>query len=87
MSTAPVSAAKSPAATSASSTVAPTRRTRAPYAWVAATLGSGAASGMKTVEVVPSSDAARATPCAWLPADAATTPRARSSSVSRAMRT
>jgi hypothetical protein len=46
----------------------------APYARVAATFGSGAPSGMKTVDVLPSSDAASATPCAWLPALAATTP-------------
>jgi hypothetical protein len=87
MSTAPVSAANARAAPSASSTVAPAKRTCAPYAWVAATFGSGAASGMKTVEVHPSSDAASATPCAWLPALAATTPCARSCSDSRAMRT
>ena len=42
---------------------------------------------MKTVACVPSSPAASATPWAWLPALAATTPRARSSSVSREIRT
>jgi hypothetical protein len=52
---------------------------------VAATLGSGADSGMKTVAAQPSSRAARATPWAWLPALAATTPRARSASVRRAI--
>src|SRR3954454_11690185 len=36
---------------------------------------------MKMVARTPISRAARATPCAWLPAEAATTPRARSSSV------
>ncbi len=87
MSTAPVCAANTRAATSASSTVMPCSRTWAPYALVAATLGSGAASGMKTVAVAPSSWAASATPCAWFPALAATTPRARSASLSRAIRT
>ena len=53
---------------------------------MAATLGSGAVSGMKIVAFAPSSRAASATPCAWLPALAATTPRARSSSVSREIR-
>ncbi len=43
------------------STVVPAVRI-APYPLVAATLGSGAASGMNTVAVVPSSRAARATP-------------------------
>ena len=54
--------------------------TCAPYARVATSLGSGAPSGMKTVERMPSSWAASATPWAWLPALAATTPRAFSSS-------
>ena len=47
----------------------------------------GAPSGMKTVAAMPCCCAASATPCAWFPADAATTPRARSSSESRAIRT
>src|SRR6516164_8523163 len=42
---------------------------------------------MTTVAVVPSSAAAKATPCAWLPALAATTPRARSAAVSLLIRT
>jgi hypothetical protein len=87
ISTAPFSSAKTSADSSASSTVLPACRTSAPYPLVAATFGIGAASGMNTVERVPSSWAASATPCAWLPALAATTPRARSSSDSRAMRT
>src|SRR5829696_4183271 len=41
---------------------------------------------MKTVAVMPSSCAASATPCAWLPALAATTPRSRSAADSRAIR-
>src|SRR6478736_9676463 len=46
----------------------------------------GAPFGMKTVDLMPSAVAASATPCAWLPALAATTPRARSSSLSVDMR-
>src|SRR5581483_5785325 len=41
---------------------------------------------MKIVAGTPSSEAARATPWAWLPALAATTPAARSAGASRAMR-
>ena len=67
------------AATSASSTVRADSCTSAPYPLVAATLGIGAPTGMKTVAAMPSSRAASATPWAWLPALAATTPRARSS--------
>lgn len=37
-------------------------------------LGEGAPTGMKTVERTPSSEEASATPCAWFPALAATTP-------------
>jgi hypothetical protein len=37
--------------------------------------------GMKIVAGMPSFCAASATPCAWLPAEAATTPRARSAAV------
>jgi hypothetical protein len=40
---------------------------------------------MTTVAVVPSRLAASATPCAWLPALAATTPRTRSASDIRAI--
>src|SRR4051812_23532988 len=46
----------------------------------------GAPSGMKTVALMPSACAARATPWAWFPADAATTPRAFSSSERRDIR-
>ena len=42
---------------------------------------------MNTVERTPSSEEASATPCAWLPALAATTPAARSSGSSPAIRT
>ena len=74
------------AATSPSSMVRPWNTTWAPYPRVAFSLGIGAPSGMNTVAVVPSSRAASATPCAWLPALAATTPRLRSTSVSREIR-
>ena len=59
----------------------PSSSTCAPYAagghaaWAAAR-----PRGMKTVDLMPSSWAASATPWAWLPALAATTPRAFSSS-------
>src|SRR3954452_644753 len=42
---------------------------------------------MNTIALVPSRSAASATPCAWLPALAATTPAARSAGVSREIRT
>jgi hypothetical protein len=87
MNTLPRSAASALAATSASSTVTPLRMTSAPYALVASTFGNGAPCGIYTRALAPSMLAARATPCAWLPALAATTPFARSASVSRAMRT
>ena len=87
MRTAPVSSAYSCAAPSASSMVGPWKRTSAPYPRVAFSLGMGAPSGMKTTDLSPSSWAASATPWAWLPALAATTPRARSSSDSPAIRT
>ena len=86
ISTAPVSAANAFAATSASSTLCPWKRTSAPYPRVAFSLGIGAPSGMNTVALIPSICAARATPCAWLPALAATTPLARSRSDSLEMR-
>ena len=57
-----------------------------PYPLVARIFGIGAPSGMNTVDFIPSRLADSATPCAWLPAEAATTPLARSASVSREMR-
>ena len=86
ISTAPVSCANARAATSAWSRYWPWKTMSAPYASVARTLGIGAPSGMKTVDLMPSRLADRATPCAWLPAEAATTPFARSASDSREMR-
>ena len=70
---APVAAASARAAAMASSTVAPANRMAAPYPSVASTLGRGAASGMKMTASSPACRAARATPWAWLPAEAATT--------------
>ena len=84
--TRPCSAAYAVASVSASSKVPPTRRTSAPYPIVASTFGSGASTGMKTVASTSCSAAARATPWAWLPADAQTTPWRRSSSESCAIR-
>lgn len=86
MRVAPFSAAKAWARVRHSSIVAPPSTTSAPYARVACTFGSDAPAGMNTVEAMPSVVADQATPCAWLPADAATTPPARSASFSRAMR-
>ena len=76
ISTAPVSASNSRAARRQSSIDVPTKRISAPYARVAFSFGIGAPCGMNTVALIPSSCAASATPWAWLPALAATTPRA-----------
>ena len=86
MSTAPVRSAYACAWTSDSSSVAPTSSMVAPYPRVAVSLGSGAPTGMYTLAAMPSSWAASATPWAWLPALAATTPRAFSSSLRRDIR-
>ena len=86
MNTAPVSSENCWARTSASVSESPWKSTSAPYPRVALALGIGAPSGMNTVALMPSSCAASATPWAWLPADAATTPRARSSAVRRESR-
>ncbi|SKV18521.1 Uncharacterised protein [Mycobacteroides abscessus subsp. abscessus] len=64
MSTAPVSAANSVAANSASSMVEPVRCTVAPYARVATILGNAAPTGMNTVDGMPRVVAAQATPWA-----------------------
>src|SRR3954454_13708690 len=86
ISTAPVSAENSFAAMSASSMLRPWNRTSAPYPRVAFSLGIGAPSGMNTVDLMPSIWAASATPWAWLPALAATTPAAFSSADRRDIR-
>src|SRR3569832_1072198 len=57
----------------------PSRRIRAPYERVASCLAREARSGITIVEAIPSVRAASATPCAWFPAEAAITPRRRSS--------
>lgn len=67
--------------------IAPDSTTSAPYARVADTLGRDAPVGMYTRAGMPNVVADHATPCAWLPALAATTPRARSSSESPVIRT
>ena len=59
-------------------------RSRAPNRRVACTLLKDAVSGMTIVAWMPRRWALMATPCAWLPALAATTPRLRSSGVSSA---
>ena len=64
----------------------PCSTTSAPYDRVASSFGSATPTGMKMVARMPSSRAAYATPCAWFPAEAATTPRARSDSLSAASR-
>ncbi len=87
ISTAPVSSANARAATRASSMLTPWVTTRAPYPRVAFSFGIAAPSGMKTVARRPSRCAASATPWAWLPALAATTPAAFSCSESRDIRT
>ena len=84
--TAPVVVEYSCAAAMLAPTSTPTSSISAPYPWVACTLGSAAPSGMKMRAGMPSIWAARATPWAWLPADAATTPAARSDSERREMR-
>jgi hypothetical protein len=53
----------------------------APRASTAAILMCGVVTGTTIVAAQPSVWAASATPCAWLPADAAITPRARSAAV------
>ena len=59
----------------------PCSTTVAPRASTAATLMCGVVIGMTIVAWQPSRCAASATPCAWLPADAAITPCARSAAV------
>jgi len=58
----------------ASSQMLPWRTTSAPYAFVAATFAGVAFDAMTTTDGIPSSAAASATPCAWLPADEQITP-------------
>ena len=54
----------------------------APYFLVASTFDIGAVAGIKIVAFIPLFCAARATPCAWFPAEQAIIPFAFCSSVS-----
>jgi hypothetical protein len=58
----------------------------APWWRVRATLTNGVVAGITIVAGMPSRAAWRATACAWLPADTATTPHARSSGVNASSR-
>ena len=87
-SVAPVRVARSWASAVASVRVAPVRTTWAPRVSVRVIFVNGRPSGMTIVASMPSSRAWWATPWAWLPAEAATTPLARcaASSPSRKLR-
>ena len=63
----------------------PKRTTFASSASTAAILMCGVVTGITMVATQPSRRAASATPCAWLPADAAMTPRPRSAAESWAI--
>ena len=69
-----------------SSNVSPTSRTSAPMRRTAFTLMAGVVRGMQTTAEVPRRCAESATPWAWLPADAVTTPLRSASGESWAMR-
>ena len=62
----------------ASSKVSPSSRTSAPSTSVFSTFTKGAKRGITIVAGMPRRFAWQATPCAWLPAETAITPRARS---------
>jgi hypothetical protein len=83
---APVSSTYPRAESRHSSSAGPVSSISAPYARVASTFAIGASCGMKMRARAPTSRAAHATACPWLPALAATTPAARSASLSREMR-
>ena len=83
---APLSATYAAAASSASSSAGPVSSMSAPYVRVASTFAIGASCGMKIRAFAPTSRAAHATACPWLPALAATTPAARSAALSVEMR-
>ena len=63
-----------------------TRTTSAPWPRVRSTFTMAVSSGMTTVARIPRSFAASATPCAWFPAEAASTPCFRWSSGMRSIR-
>ena len=81
-STRPSSAAMRRASCGGPGRSAPCSTTRAPSTSVRCTFTNGVAAGITIVASMPRRVACRATAWAWLPADIATTPRARSSSVS-----
>ncbi len=66
------------------SKLSPASTTSAPWARTASTLIWGVVTGMTMTALQPSFFAARATPWAWFPAEAAMTPWARCSGASRA---
>ena len=70
----PVSRTSRAASSAASEYPSPWRTIEAPCALTALTLISGVVSGMTIVAFTPRRFADRATPCAWLPAEAASTP-------------
>ena len=74
------------ACAAASASVSPCSTTLAPQAAVRVTFVVGVNFGMTIVAAMPSNFACRATAWAWFPADMATTPRARSASLSSASR-
>src|SRR6516165_2352706 len=82
----PSSCSKRRASAAASASISPCSTTCAPQEAVRVTFVAGVCFGMTMVALMPASAACRATAWAWLPADIATTPRAFSSGVSRAMR-
>lgn len=82
---APDAAASATACALASSKLSPWRTAAAPRARTASTLIVGVTTGMTIVAGTPSVWAASATPCAWFPADAATTPAARRAAGARAI--
>src|SRR5918999_2890072 len=80
----PPSRARSCAAAMQSSTDSPPTCTIAPCPAAASALAIGASAGTNTSQRTPRAAAAAASPCAWFPADAATTPFAQPASPSAA---
>src|SRR6185312_3122177 len=80
------SCARCSAWAAASARVSPCSTTSAPQPAVRLTLVAGVKRGITMVAATPANWACRATACAWLPADMAMTPRARSPSESKARR-
>ena len=78
----PPLSARSSATITHASTLLPPMWTIAPCSRAASTFAIGASAGTKTSHGMPRAAAAAASACAWLPAEAATTPRAQPSSPS-----